>query len=1074
MAAGRGNLRNGWFKMISWRKKWNEARISLRLTFALTVVMTGALLIFGAHMAFSVPPYDGGTGDGWGTGSSDTLQPSGLSLGGATIGTTIASASNQTFNVGQAATAISAITITEGATPAVTAANDIRIRIPGGFPMSWDATDLTAVISGSASAKVSTTVSYAGNNKILVLDVTSNFAANDAITVSGLQFTNFTALSDGGDNLELDINNDGGADALANKQIWISDQYGRGTGDGWDFNTSAAVSLEPPTKLVITTPARTITASTGSAPSAVVTVEAQTSGSVKAGTFYGTVTLASDSGTMKFDTSSTGAFNGSITTLDLSAGAGNFYFVDTTKGSPLITVSYTGLISGTQQQTVNVHVGGSVQLAFSTQPGGPVAAGANFSPQPVVDIQDQYGNRTGDAAEITLSVLGGTGGTLNAAPNPLTSTSSRAAFSGVNYTKVETIQLRASGLGFTVDSNPVTIDQPAAASKVVLTPPASITAGVCSAAFILTSQDTYGNTSNVASNSIFDVTTSNTATGAFYSNSGCSIALPSNQAAITSGTSSAQFYYKDTSSTDPTITATHTAGGALGASSPVVTSNPDIAVKVDLTGPVSAAAGDVTATAFTLTSQDTYSNTSNVDAAAGATFNLTEDGAAGTQTFYSDAGGTTAITQVTITQNTSAITFYYKDTLTSAARTVTAAFASGDADLTGKSDTHILAVNPAATAKLIFSTGTPPQTGGLAVVAGVTSGQVTVEAYDQYDNLAVGDTSTVFLSSDSPTVLTPMYFYANSTAANNDNAGASGEPTGVGAVTSVKIGTSGDTPVAGKASFYFKDTSLGTWTITATTDAGHTTDTDFNGTGSNLSTKTNTAISGSGPTATVNLLYSWACGDSITVTHTAGDGITPSSGYAGSITYDTALFNFGGSTGNKCMITRNLGATQQATSVGDNSAASAGWYWQFDKKQGYVDGPTPAWGTYGTDGSWLSTKDPCALLLNPITGGTWHIPTNQQWTDIDGTGAGTGTAWTTWSGPFGALATDGTTQLKLHAAGYLSNGSGVLYDRGSNGYDWSSTQGSSTDGSYLIFASSASGVFNNNKAFGYSVRCLKD
>ena len=331
--------------------------------------------------------------------------------------------------------------------------------------------------------------------------------------------------------------------------------------------------------------------------------------------------------------------------------------------------------------------------------------------------------------------------------------------------------------------------------------------------------------------------------------------------------------------------------------------------------------------------------------------------------------------------------------------------------------------------------------------------------------MCAGDTSRVFLSSTSSS----MYFYAAQAAADADTGGANGAPTGSGAATFVNLS-------AGQKDFWFKDTLLGTHTITATTDAGHTTDTDFNGTGSNLSVKTNTAVSGSGPTASVALTgtWVWGCGDPITVNHATGDGITPSSGYAGSITYDTALFNFGGSTGNKCMITRNLGATQQATSVGDNSAASAGWYWQFDKKQGYVDGPTPAWGTYGTDGSWLSTKDPCALLLNPITGGTWHIPTNQEWTDIDASGAGTGTAWTTWSGPFGALATDGTTQLKLHAAGYLSNGSGVLYDRGSNGYDWSSTQGSSTDGSYLIFASSASGVFNNNKAFGYSVRCLKD
>ena len=37
----------------------------------------------------------------------------------------------------------------------------------------------------------------------------------------------------------------------------------------------------------------------------------------------------------------------------------------------------------------------------------------------------------------------------------------------------------------------------------------------------------------------------------------------------------------------------------------------------------------------------------------------------------------------------------------------------------------------------------------------------------------------------------------------------------------------------------------------------------------------------------------------------------------------------------KCRITSNLGADHQAYVVSDDTEASAGWYWQFNRKQGY-------------------------------------------------------------------------------------------------------------------------------------------
>ncbi|MBP7846008.1 MAG: alkaline phosphatase D family protein, partial [Candidatus Pacebacteria bacterium] len=145
-----------------------------------------------------------------------TISENDLSLGKPTM----SSASNQSFNVSGSTTAISTITITDHTTTKITATNDIRIRIPDDVAMTWDATDTTAVIGGGASAKVSTTVSYEDSNKTLVLNVTSNFANSDAITVSGLSFTSFTSAR-AKTYLGMDINNDDGAEIVDTATIEI-------------------------------------------------------------------------------------------------------------------------------------------------------------------------------------------------------------------------------------------------------------------------------------------------------------------------------------------------------------------------------------------------------------------------------------------------------------------------------------------------------------------------------------------------------------------------------------------------------------------------------------------------------------------------------------------------------------------------------------------------------------------------------------------------------------------------------------------------------------------------------------
>ena len=118
-----------------------------------------------------------------------------LGLAGAASAQTISSAANQTFVVADPSTPISPITITDKTPPSIKGNKDIRVRIPAGLNMTWDPTITTATITGSGASKVSTTVSYGSGNLDLVINVVINFAAGDQITVSGLNFRNFTAPS---------------------------------------------------------------------------------------------------------------------------------------------------------------------------------------------------------------------------------------------------------------------------------------------------------------------------------------------------------------------------------------------------------------------------------------------------------------------------------------------------------------------------------------------------------------------------------------------------------------------------------------------------------------------------------------------------------------------------------------------------------------------------------------------------------------------------------------------------------------------------------------------------------------
>ena len=200
----------------------------------------------------------------------------------------------------------------------------------------------------------------------------------------------------------------------------------------------------------------------------------------------------------------------------------------------------------------------------------------------------------------------------------------------------------------------------------------------------------------------------------------------------------------------------------------------------------------------------------------------------------------------------------------------------------------------------------------------------------------------------------------------------------------------------------------------------------------------------------------FTCGDFITVNHVTGD-VAP---VTKAVTYET-ITNIPGET-SKCWITQNLGADHQAIAVNDTAEASAGWYWQFNLKQGYKHNgitrtPNSVWITGINENSdWLTANDPCALLL----GSGWRLPTYIEWNNVDNIGG-----WTDWNGAWNSA-------LKLHAPGFIS--STGLAQRGTAGYYWSCNQNITLTGWDLTIYNENSLMQDHVKEDGFSVRCIRD
>ena len=201
----------------------------------------------------------------------------------------------------------------------------------------------------------------------------------------------------------------------------------------------------------------------------------------------------------------------------------------------------------------------------------------------------------------------------------------------------------------------------------------------------------------------------------------------------------------------------------------------------------------------------------------------------------------------------------------------------------------------------------------------------------------------------------------------------------------------------------------------------------------------------------------FVCGDDIIVNHVTTDGVAPVNK---TVTYKTVLTSISGAS--KCWITSNLGATNEAVSATDDTEDASGWYWQFNHKNGFkhtATTRTPSTWTKTVASpvqDWQPANDPCTIEL----GVGWRIPNLIEWTAVRNT-----------NGYYNNF----SSELKLHAAGYLAYNNGALTDRGTGHHYWSSDYSDATFArAYVIFPPNTYTLSNNNQIAGFTLRCIRD
>jgi hypothetical protein len=508
---------------------------------------------------------------------------------------------------------------------------------------------------------------------------TSGQATSVATTLVDAQATTITASVSGLAGVassSLTVN-----PSTANKLVMKTEPSSSVTAGG-TFSTQPAVYVEDANGNVVTTDGSTVTATVGTG----------------TGPLTGTLTAVASSGVATFS---------GLAAPTLAQSGLKLTFTDG---------SLTSVADGT---SITVTATTANKLVMKTEPSSSVTAGAAFGTQPVVYVEDTYGNVvTSDGSTVTATVGTGTG--------PLTGTLTAVASSGAaTFIGLAAPTLAQTGLKLTftdgslvsaVDATSITVN-PGAASKLVITSTAvTVTAGVASSSITVQRQDQYGNPNTTDTARTVTLSSTSTGTKTF---------TPASPLTISTGSSSASFTYTDTQAGTPTITAASTSPTTITSATQVETVNPTTAnklvMKTEPSTPVTA--GGVFGTPPAVYIEDQYNNVLTGDNSSTVT--------AAVQTGTGSLTGT-----LTVTASAGVATFGALAAPTLAQAGLKLQFTDTGDSLSALNDATSITVIPGAVDHFAITAISSPQTAGTAITG------ITITAQDVNNNTATNFTGT--------------------------------------------------------------------------------------------------------------------------------------------------------------------------------------------------------------------------------------------------------------------------------------------------------------------------------------------
>lgn len=423
-------------------------------------------------------------------------------------------------------------------------------------------------------------------------------------------------------------------------------------------------------------------------------------------------------------------------------------------------------------------IGPPAALAL-TAPTGSVVAGTCVSAAVGVNDTNGRGTRVASATSVGLEATPSAGGaffTDSSCTTPATGVTLSGGEGGAPFffmpRGVGTVTLTAFSTGLASASRELSV-QPGAGSRLVFrTPlPATVTADVCSAAVQVQIQDAQGNAVNVSATTQVELATAPADGFQFFTDAACT-APAVTAATIASGQNTASFYFKGVRAGPATLSAS--IGGVSVSHTATIRAGAPAALLFPQS-PLTLASG--VCTPVTLEVKDSAGNPAT--SGSNRTVGLASTASPGITLSSNDTCGNT-VTQVTVPSNQSSATFYVSGqgqgsvTVTATATPLTPGTLS-------------VTVTPGAPNTLAFVTAAQ------TLEKGACSAVATVEVRDAANNPTTFTTSGNLTLGATPSAGTT--FYTDETC--------STAPT-----TSLPV-----TASQGRASFYFKDTTVETVTL---------------------------------------------------------------------------------------------------------------------------------------------------------------------------------------------------------------------------------------------------------------------